>query len=271
MSTNRAPASGVFGPYTPEKQFERGKVDVVHCARCRTAGRTTPVVFGTDAIGRTTSRCPICDGVKKPRKALPDEIFRPQALIGTKQLLPPCPPGKLRCQACAWPVEGDERLCVKCALPGLSKADRAIAQREREDRQAAAAPPRPRPSLPKPLFSHAVGEHRAAPTRPAPTKKKPDLARAVAKLQGQKRQAPAASTPKLRTCLACGATSPHISGPREIKECRECRPIGTSIARVYQPKPCQYVENHILCGVVFTPTGPKGKFCEQHTTVRHAS
>lgn len=232
MSTNRAPASGVFGPYTPEKAFERAKVDVVHCARCRDAGRATPVVFGTDAIGRTTTRCPVCDGVKKPRKALPDEVFRPQALIGTAQLLPPCPPGRLRCQSCARPVEGDERLCVECQLPGLSKADRAKLQREREDREAATAAPRPRPTLPKPLFSHSVGVHREAPPKPARPKQKPDLARAVAQLERKPRRPanqnpwkgkPAASA-QLRTCRKCGATSPYKAGPRELKECSVCTP-----------------------------------------------
>jgi hypothetical protein len=119
MSTRASsPKPGVFGPYDAERHLA-SDIETVYCTRCPHHGRRTALVITFDAIGREVERCPVCDGVAKPQRLNPNEVLKPQALIGRAQLLPPCPPGKLRCQSCAKPVEGDERLCVTCALPGL--------------------------------------------------------------------------------------------------------------------------------------------------------
>ena len=55
--------------------------------------------FGTDAIGRETSRCPKCDGVAKPRKISPNEALIPQGLVPAYRELPPPVPGE-RCAHC---------------------------------------------------------------------------------------------------------------------------------------------------------------------------
>jgi hypothetical protein len=122
MSTRASsPKPGVFGPYAAERSMDRANIETVYCGRCPQFGRKTEIVFGTDAIGRTTERCPACDGVAVRRDPPnPNEVLRPQALIPASRLLPPCPPGKLRCQNCAKPVAGDARLCAACELPGLS-------------------------------------------------------------------------------------------------------------------------------------------------------
>lgn len=281
MSTRRAPAAGVFGPYAAEQHVLANAIgEVVYCTRCPTFGRRTVLVQKADAIGRMTDRCPACDGVAPPRKALPDEIFRPQALIGKAQLLPACPAGVLRCQSCAHPVVGDARLCPKCELPGLSKKDVARMHREREDREAAAAPPRPRPELPHPLHLHL---NRAALVRnagdaPAPTRKKPKadpLAHAVAHQERQRSATPAVA--QVRVCLNCGATSPYTRGRKELLSCVMCPPTPTPTspakvktpapiaaavpgARAFAPKKCRKKR----CKTVFQPTGPNGRYCEAH-------
>ena len=115
-------------PYAAERHLDLTSIQVAFCERCPKLGRRTELVFGTDAIGRTTTRCPRCDGVAPRRAANPNEVLRPQALISAAQLLPPCPPGVLRCQSCARPVVGDARLCPKCELPGLKEAREAPAE-----------------------------------------------------------------------------------------------------------------------------------------------
>lgn len=264
MSTRRAPSANVFGPYSAEKAvlaLESG--EVVYCTRCPHHGRRTALVQKTDAIGRITERCPVCDGVAPARKALPDEIFRPQALIGKAQLLPPCPPGRLRCQCCARPVVGDARLCVKCELPGLSKKDVARMHREREDREAAAAPRRPKPELPRPLYG-AFATPAKAP--PPPKKKAPAKPGALAKAVAREVRAQGRGSlsivpsPKVRTCLKCGAQSPHTGGPREIKDCRICTPrVQPTNGFAYKPKICA-----CGCGQTFQPTGPRSLYAEGH-------
>lgn len=255
MSTNRAPAAGVFGPYAPEQLLDRGKVDVVHCTRCRAEGRTTAVVFGSDAIGRTTSRCPVCDGVRKPRRASPDEVLKPQALIAPAQLLPACPPGKLRCQSCAHPVEGDERLCEKCSLPGLSKADRARAHREREDREAANAPARPKLQLPRALYPH--GQMLLGDTPPRAPAALNALPKAVARAEREKKR------PVQKAPTPAPVHSPHPShlpddDPRKIAW--RAKMAAVRAATVFQRRLCAWVG----CGATFQPTGPAAKYCEAH-------
>lgn len=262
MSTRRAPAAGVFGPYSAEKGVLANEAgQVAYCTRCPHHGRRTVLVQKTDAIGRVTERCPVCDGVSPPRQYNPDEVLRPQALIGKAQLLPPCPPGRLRCQSCAYPVVGDARLCPKCELPGLARGDVSRMQREREEREAAAAPPRPRPEMPRPLFPDRSSLSRTPAEAARKAAKPGDLARAVAREERERTARPAPV--KLRTCLNCGRQSPHTGGPREIKDCDVCVPKvhGTHGARVYKPKPCDKPG----CGVTFQPTGPRSKFCEAHS------
>lgn len=123
--TRAAPPS-VFKPYAAERTLDLSSVQVAFCERCPKLGRRTELVFGTDAIGRTTTRCPACDGVAPRRPANPNEVLRPQALIAESQLLPPCPPGVLRCQGCARPVEGDARLCQRCEMPALRAVQRNV-------------------------------------------------------------------------------------------------------------------------------------------------
>jgi hypothetical protein len=259
MSTTRAPAAGVFGPYAAEKTLLAADAELAFCLRCREHGRKTALVQSIDAIGNVRDRCPVCDGVRrKPARRNPNEVLRPQALIGKAQLLPPCPPGVLRCQSCAHPVVGDARLCPKCELPGLSRKEIAAAHRAREDRELAARPPRPAPTMPRAMYPErprTASTSTPQPATPAKAATPPDLARAVAQAErGERKQAPfyGARAPKVRTCLNCGRTSPLLAGRRELKHCAECRPAGL------QPKTCA------KCGTMFQPTGPAAKYCEAH-------
>jgi Helix-turn-helix domain len=119
MSARQA-STRAFASYSAEHILQPAALgDVAYCARCKKLGRQTPLVQKSDAIGRVRDRCPRCDGVSKPQPRHPDEVLRPQALISPAELLPSCPAGKLRCQACAHAVEGDARLCARCELPGL--------------------------------------------------------------------------------------------------------------------------------------------------------
>lgn len=118
--TRAAPAS-VFQPFEQERALELQSQQVVFCGRCQKDGLRTALVHKLDAIGRTVTRCPICDRVAPPTRLNPNEVLRPQSLISEAQLLPACPPGVLRCQSCARPVDGDARLCERCELPGLGK------------------------------------------------------------------------------------------------------------------------------------------------------
>jgi hypothetical protein len=65
---------------------------------------------------------------------------------------------------------------------------------------------------------------------------------------------------RTRTCLNCGATSPHVAGHYVTKDCSVCRPKGTNTKRAYRPKMCRRGD----CGTVFVPTGPRALFCEAH-------
>ena len=64
--------------------------------------------FGTDAIGRTTERCPRCDGVAKRRKPNPNEALVPQGLVPAYRSLPPATPGE-PCAHCGHVVPGPGR------------------------------------------------------------------------------------------------------------------------------------------------------------------
>lgn len=218
MSARRAPSAAVFGPYSPEAGLDPRNVDVVYCTRCPTLGRRTALVQKADAIGRMTERCPACDGVAPARPVLPDQVFRLQALVGKRELLPPCPPGVLRCQSCAHPVVGDARLCVKCELPGLSKREIAQKHREREDREAAAAPRRPRPEMPRPL--HLTRQTAAEPKpKPKPAAKPGALARAVAKEERRDDRPTKPLVWKRKLCACgCGETFQPTGGRSRYAE-----------------------------------------------------
>jgi hypothetical protein len=224
----RSANPAVFGPYEAERAIEFANSEAVYCARCPQFGRKTELVFGCNAIGQTTTRCPACDGVAPRRKPNPNEILKPQALIGPAQLLPPCPPGVLRCQSCAHPVEGDERLCVKCALPGLSKSERLRMREERLARIEASrppAPPREKPPLPRSIL--------IAPRSPVAAP--PDaLERVVAR---EERKA------------AGKARGPH-------SEATKAKMRAARLAHVYPPKVC------LGCQQLFVPKSNRAKRCE---------
>jgi hypothetical protein len=235
----RSANPAVFGPYAAERAIEFANSEAVYCARCPQFGRKTELVFGCNAIGQTTTRCPACDGVAPRRKANPNEVLRPQALIGAAQLLPPCPPGVLRCQSCAHPVEGDERLCVKCALPGLSKSERLRIREERLARLEAKRPPAPareRPTMPPSLYS-------------APRPVAPDaLERVVAR---EERKAAKKQPPRKTAPIAVSAPLPDAE--------RSARSLGRINAK-YKDRPCEEPGR----GALFTPSGPRSRFCPVH-------
>jgi hypothetical protein len=89
---------------------ELTSIQVIACQKCH-----RDLVTKMDAIGRTTYRCPTCDGVSKPRPRHPDEACMPQSLVKmSASALPRIALGQLRCQQCAQGVEGRARLCERC-------------------------------------------------------------------------------------------------------------------------------------------------------------
>lgn len=76
------------------------------------AGCDTPMVITYDALRRPRKRCPKCDGVSRKAPRHPDTVLRP-VVLGTL-VLPPIEEGQLRCQRCAYGVEGTARFCTDC-------------------------------------------------------------------------------------------------------------------------------------------------------------
>lgn len=77
--------------------------------------------FGTDAIGRETSRCPKCDGVSRPRRINPNEVLIPQGLVQAYRSLPPAVPGE-PCAHCGQKAPPRRTAAADAGMPSPGSA-----------------------------------------------------------------------------------------------------------------------------------------------------